>query len=56
MSSSTSPEEVVGKALRVLARGGGLSIPGALNKFSVFAQRLIPSRVVPMLVAKLSKA
>jgi short-subunit dehydrogenase len=56
MSSSTSPEEVVDKALRVLARGGGLSIPGALNKFSVFAQRLIPSRVVPMLVAKLSKA
>jgi short-subunit dehydrogenase len=56
MSSSTSPEEVVDEALRVLANGGGLSIPDALNKFSVFAQRLISRRVVPVLVAKLSKA
>ena len=41
-------------ALRVLATGGGLTAPGALNKFSVFAQRLIPWRVVLRLVAKLS--
>jgi short-subunit dehydrogenase len=51
-----SPEDVVHDALRVLANGGGLTVPGALNKFSVFAQRLIPRRVVPRLVAKMSKA
>jgi short-subunit dehydrogenase len=51
-----SPEDVVRDALRKLANGGGLTVPGALNKFSVFAQRLIPRRVVPRLVAKMSKA
>jgi short-subunit dehydrogenase len=51
-----TPEEVAEDALRVLANGGGLTVPGALNKFSVFAQRLIPRRVVPRLVAKMSKA
>jgi uncharacterized protein len=51
-----TPEEVVDDALRVLSNGGGLTVPGALNKFSVFAQRLIPRRLVPRLVAKLSKA
>ena len=50
-----SPEDVVSDALRVLANGGGLTVPGALNKFSVFAQRLIPRRIVPRLVAKMSK-
>src|SRR6266446_10267727 len=51
-----SPDEVVEDALRVLANGGGLTVPGALNKFSVFAQRLMPRRLVPRLVAKFSKA
>jgi len=51
-----TPEEVVNDALRVLSNGGGLTVPGALNKFSVFAQRLIPRRIVPRLVAKMSKA
>ncbi len=51
-----TPEDVVDDALRVLANGGGLTVPGALNKFSVFAQRLIPRSLVPRLVAKLSKA
>jgi short-subunit dehydrogenase len=51
-----SPEQVVVEALRVLANGGGLTVPGALNKFSVFAQRLIPRSLVPRLVAKLSRA
>src|ERR1700739_3073633 len=36
-----SHEEVVLDALRVLANGGGLTVPGALNKLSVFVQRLI---------------
>jgi hypothetical protein len=51
-----SPEQVVEEALRVLGKGGGLTIPGALNKFSVFAQRLIPRSLVPRLVAKMSRA
>ena len=51
-----SPDEVVEDALRVLANGGGLTVPGALNKFSVFAQRLMPRSLVPRLVAKFSKA
>src|ERR1700733_5625494 len=51
-----SPEEVVGKSLRALANGGGLIVPGTLNKFSVFAQRLIPRKIVPRLVARMSKA
>jgi short-subunit dehydrogenase len=51
-----SQGEVVDNALRVLAGGGGLTIPGALNKFSIFAQRLIPRRLVPRMVAKMSRA
>jgi len=51
-----SPDEVVEDALRVLANGGGLRVPRDLNKFSVFAQRLIPRRLVPRLVAKVSRA
>lgn len=50
------PEDVVRDTFRVLANGGGLVVPGALNKFSVFAQRLIPRRLVPKLVAKMSRA
>ena len=53
---SQTHEEVVHKALRALENGGGLTVPGALNKFSVFAQRLIPRRLVPRLVAKMSRA
>jgi len=51
-----SPDEVVEDALQMLASGGGLTVPGALNKFSVFAQRLMPRSLVPRLVAKFSKA
>jgi short-subunit dehydrogenase len=51
-----NPEEVVRGALRVLANGGGLTVPGALNKCSVFAQRLIPRKLVPRMVAKMSRA
>jgi len=50
-----SPEDVVRGALESLANGGGLVIPGVLNKVSVFAQRLIPRRSVPRLVAKMSR-
>jgi hypothetical protein len=47
--------EIVQDALRTLEKGGGLTVPGALNKFTVFAQRLIPSRLIPGLVAKMSR-
>ena len=50
-----SPEVVVQEALQSLEKGGGLVVPGFVNKISVFAQRLIPRRVVPRLVAKLSQ-
>jgi short-subunit dehydrogenase len=50
-----STDEVVEAALRVLANGGGLTVPGALNQFSVFVQRFIPRRLVPRLVAQLSR-
>ncbi len=49
------PEDVVGDALESLASGGGLVIPGFVNKLSIFAQRLIPRRAVPALVAKMSR-
>jgi short-subunit dehydrogenase len=50
-----SPEDVVRKTLRALDRGGGLVVPGFLNKLSDFAARLIPRRMVPKLVAKMSR-
>lgn len=50
-----SPEDVVHDALESLASGGGLVIPGFVNKLSVFAQRVIPRRTVPKLVAKMSR-
>jgi short-subunit dehydrogenase len=50
-----SPEDVVQEALDSLANGGGLVVPGFVNKLSVFAQRLIPRRAVPALVARISR-
>ena len=50
-----APEDVVREALESLANGGGLVIPGFVNKLSVIAQRLIPRRAVPALVAKMSR-
>jgi len=50
-----APEDVVREALESLANGGRLVIPGFVNKLSVVAQRLIPRRAVPALVAKMSR-
>lgn len=50
-----SHESVVGEALRVLERGGGLVIPGAMNKFAAFAERFVPRSKVARLVKKISK-
>jgi len=49
------PEDVVSEALRVFDRGGGLVIPGAMNKFAAFAERFVPRSKVARLVKKISK-
>lgn len=48
-------EEVVAEALRALDRGGGLVIPGAMNKFAAFAERFVPRSQIARLVKKVSK-
>ncbi len=47
--------EVVAESLKKLEEGGGLVIPGRLNRLMVTGQRLIPLNAVPKLVAKKSK-
>jgi short-subunit dehydrogenase len=51
----TLPKQVVTQALSALEDGGGLVVPGFLNKFAVLAQRLLPRRAVPRLVALMSR-
>jgi short-subunit dehydrogenase len=48
-----SPEEVVAAALKSLDRGGGLVVPGFMNKVSVAAQRLAPRSLVVKAAARL---
>jgi short-subunit dehydrogenase len=48
-------DDVVNEALRTLDRGGGLVIPGAVNKIAAFAERFIPRGQVARLVKKISK-
>jgi short-subunit dehydrogenase len=48
-------EDVVNQALRALDRGGGLVIPGAINKFAAFAERFVPRSKVARLIKKISK-
>ena len=50
-----SQEEVVRDALQKLDHGGGLVIPGAMNKFAAFAERFIPRSRVARLIAKMTK-
>jgi len=50
-----SHKEVVRDALRILDQGGGLVIPGAVNKFAAFAERFIPRGRVARLIAKMTK-
>ena len=47
------PEEVVEAALRSLDRGGGLVVPGMMNKLALASQRLLPRRVVARVTARL---
>ena len=48
-------EEVVMGTLKKLDSGGGLVIPGRMNRLTVRAQRLIPPNAVPKIVARMSK-
>jgi short-subunit dehydrogenase len=48
-------EDVVREALQMLDKGGGLVIPGGMNKFAAFAERFIPRSKVARLVGKMSK-
>ena len=48
-------EEVVRLALRKLDRGGGLVIPGAMNKFAAFAVAFAPRSRLARLIGKMTK-
>lgn len=48
-------EEVVTETLKKLDRGGGLVIPGRINRLTVRGQRLIALNAVPKIVARLSR-
>lgn len=48
-------EHVVSEALRAFDRGGGLVVPGAINKFAAFAERFIPRSKMARLIKKMSK-
>lgn len=49
------PEEVAELAIESLNRAGGLVVPRFINKFFVFVQRLLPRRLVPKLVGRMSR-
>ena len=46
---------MVAEALKKLDEGGGLVIPGRVNRLTAAAQRLIPPNAVPKIVARRSK-
>jgi len=48
-------ETVVAETLRMLDDGGGLLIPGLVNKFGNFAGRFFPRRLVTKAIGKLSR-
>jgi short-subunit dehydrogenase len=48
-------ELVVTEALQKLERGGGLVIPGGVNKFAAFAERFVPRSKIARLITKISK-
>jgi short-subunit dehydrogenase len=49
-------EEVVKETLQKLDSGGGLVIPGRMNRWMMRGQRLIPPNAVPKIVARMSKS
>ena len=49
-------EDVVNETLKKLDSGGGLVIPGRMNRLTVRGQRLMSLNAVPKIVARLSKS
>jgi hypothetical protein len=49
-------EDVVNETLKKLDSGGGLVIPGRLNRLTVRGQRLMSLNAVPKIVARISKS
>ena len=49
-------EDVVNETLKKLDSGGGLVIPGRINRLTVRGQRLMPLNAVPKIVARISKS
>src|SRR6266404_3294555 len=50
-----SHEEVIQSALQKLDRGGGLVIPGAMNKFAAFAVAFVPRSRLARLIGRMTK-
>lgn len=50
-----SHQGIVDASLEKLERGGGLVIPGAVNKFAAFAERFVPRGKIARLITKISK-
>jgi uncharacterized protein len=48
-------EDVVAQSLKLLDAGGGLLVPGAINKLANFAGRLFPRRLVTKAIGKMSR-
>ncbi len=48
-------EDVVAQTLKLLEEGGGLLIPGLINKIANFAERFFPRRLVTKGIGKLSR-
>lgn len=48
-----NPETVVNAALRALDQGGGLVVPGIMNKLGLISQRFVPRSVVKRLTARM---
>jgi uncharacterized protein len=49
-------EDVVNETLKKFDRGGGLVIPGRINRLTVRGQRLMSLNAVPKIVARISKS
>jgi short-subunit dehydrogenase len=50
-----SHEEIVTATLKLLERGGGLLVPGWVNKVALLAERLLPRRLVAKGAGKMSR-
>jgi short-subunit dehydrogenase len=53
--SEQAHEDVVRRALQQFDRGGGLVIPGAMNKFAAFAVAFAPRSRIARLIGKMTK-